>query len=297
MDKEKKKIILIVMGVILVSVGVGFGTAIIAKQNANKEMTNLRNILNDSLEISAVVNEDKTVELVSWDGKDEISKVEVWVFSSPVYLGEVNVVEKDNKYYLEGLNDILKDKSLELGSHRLLVMQDGKALGYIKIEITEDKSLKVTATSELVNDNAGNVGADENVGEEENNTTDKSSEATTDIKKEPAKTNNNKKPNSAENKQEEVKQPAVSTPAEPKQEEPKPEEVKCTPKKFKNKYTYFYEDKDTCVKNGDHQEAWDYFKANGISAYTYGCEEIKDECGNTYYGVYYGNMEGEKYYY
>ena len=61
--------------------------------------------------------------------------------------------------------------------------------------------------------------------------------------------------------------------------------------------TYFYEDKDTCVKNGDHQEAWDYFKANGISAYTYGCEEIKDECGNTYYGVYYGNMEGEKYYY
>lgn len=292
MDKEKKKIILIVMGVILVSVGVGFGTAIIAKQNASKEMTNLRNILNDSLEISAVVNEDKTVELVSWDGKDEISKVEVWVFSSPVYLGEVNVVEKDNKYYLEGLNDILKDKSLELGSHRLLVMQDGKALGYIKIEITEDKSLKVTATSELVNDNAGNVGADENVGEEENNTTDKSSEATTDTKKEPEKTNNNKKPNSAENKQEEVKQPPVSTPAEPK-----PEEVKCTPKKFKNKYTYFYEDKDTCVKNGDHQEAWDYFKANGISAYTYGCEEIKDECGNTYYGVYYGNMEGEKYYY
>lgn len=51
------------------------------------------------------------------------------------------------------------------------------------------------------------------------------------------------------------------------------------------------------MKNGDHQEAWNYFKANGISAYTYGCEEIKDECGNTYYGVYYGNMEGEKYYY
>ena len=292
MDKEKKKIILIVMGVILVSVVVGFGTAIIVKQNANKEMTNLRNILNDSLEIRAIVNEDKTLELVSWAGKDEISKVEVWAFSNPVYLGEVNVVEKDNKYYLEGLNDILKDKSLELGSHRLLVMRDGKALGYIKIEITEDKSLKVTATSELVNYNAGNVVADENVGEEENNTTDKSSEATTDKKKEPEKTNNNKKPNSAENKQEEVKQPTVSAP-----EEPKPEETKCTPKKFKNKYTYFYEDKDTCVKNGDHEEAWDYFKDNGISAYTYDCEEIKDECGNTYYGVYYGNMEGEKYYY
>ena len=292
MDKEKKKIILIVIGVILVSAVVGFVAATIVKKNANQEMTNLRNILNDSLEINAVVNEDKTVELVSWDGKEETTKVEVWVFSEPIYLGELNVVKKDNKYYLEGLNDILKDKGLEIGSHRLLVMQDGKSLGYIKIEITEDKSLKVTPTSELVNDNAGNVGADENVGEEENNTTDKSSEATTDTKKEPEKTNDNKKPSSTENKQEEVKQPSTSATEEPKQEE-----VKCTPKKFKNKYTYFYEDKDTCVKNGDHQEAWDYFKANGISAYTYGCEEIKDECGNTYYGVYYGNMEGEKYYY
>lgn len=47
----------------------------------------------------------------------------------------------------------------------------------------------------------------------------------------------------------------------------------------------------------DHQEAWDYFNANGISAYTYGCEKITDDCGKTYYGVYYGNMEGEKYYY
>ena len=65
----------------------------------------------------------------------------------------------------------------------------------------------------------------------------------------------------------------------------------------KGGYTCFYEDKDTCVKNGDHQEAWDYFNANGISAYTYGCEKIIDDCGKTYYGVYYGNMEGEKYYY
>ena len=26
-------------------------------------------------------------------------------------------------------------------------------------------------------------------------------------------------------------------------------------------------------------------------------EEIIDECGNKYYGVYFGNMDGEKYYY
>ena len=54
---------------------------------------------------------------------------------------------------------------------------------------------------------------------------------------------------------------------------------------------------DIYAKNGDHDDAWEYFKANGISAYTYGCEEIIDECGTKYYGVYYGNMDGEKYYY
>ena len=68
-------------------------------------------------------------------------------------------------------------------------------------------------------------------------------------------------------------------------------------KKFKNKYTYVFEDENTCVKNGDQIDAWNYFRANNIPATTYGCEKIVDECGNTYYGVYYGNTQGEKFYY
>ena len=274
-DKEKKKIILIVIGVILISALIGFVVFMISKKDTNKGTTTLQSILNDSLEIKAIVDSDKSLELISFKNKDGIDKVKIWVFSEPVFLGEFNLVKKDNKYYLEGLNDILKKKSLKVGSHRLLVMHDDKSLGYIKIEINDDKSLKSTTLSQTDDNNVENIGTDEATGEEENSTTDNS-------KNELTKSENNK--------QEEANQPTVS-------EEPKQEEVKCTPKKFKNRYTYFYEDKDTCVKNGDQIDAWNYFSANGIPATVYGCEEIVDECGNTYYGVYYGNTEGERFYY
>lgn len=159
-------------------------------------------------------------------------------------------------------------------------MKDDKSLGYIKIEIDSDKSLKATSL-EQSDDTKNNV--NETSGEEENNTPDESNSKEEQANSENTSGNNNK--------QEEVEQPTIVP------EEPKQEEVKCTPKKFKNNYTYVYEDKDTCVRNGDQIDAWNYFRANGIPATIYGCEEIVDECGNTYYGVYYGNTEGERFYY
>lgn len=279
-DKKTKKIILIAIGVILISILIILMVMMLTKKNANEEKVNLRNILNDSLEIKAVINSDKSLELISFEDKDNTDKVKVWVFSEPVYLGEFNLVKKDNKYYLEGLNEALQEKSLNTGSHRLLVMKDDKSLGYIKIEIDSDKSLKATSL-EQSDDTKNNV--NETLGEEENNTPDESNSKEEQTNSENTSGNNNK--------QEEVEQPTIVP------EEPKQEEVKCTPKKFKNNYTYVYEDKDTCVRNGDQIDAWNYFRANGIPATTYGCEEIVDECGNTYYGVYYGNTEGERFYY
>lgn len=280
-NKKAKKIILIAIGVILISILTILMVMTLTKKNTNEEKVNLRNILNDSLEIKAVINSDKSLELISFEDKDNTDKVKVWVFSEPVYLGEFNLVKKDNKYYLEGLNDALLEKSLNAGSHRLLVMKDDKSLGYIKIEIDSDKSLKTTSL-EPANDNTKN-NTSETSGEEENNTPDESNSKEEQTNSENTSGNNNK--------QEEVEQPTIVP------EEPKQEEVKCTPKKFKNNYTYVYEDKDTCVRNGDQMDAWNYFRANGIPATIYGCEEIVDECGNTYYGVYYGNTEGERFYY
>lgn len=280
-NKKAKKIILIAIGVILISILTILMVMMLTKKNTNEEKVNLRNILNDSLEIKAVINSDKSLKLISFEDKDNTDKVKVWVFSEPVYLGEFNLVKKDNKYYLEGLNDALLEKSLNAGSHRLLVMKDDKSLGYIKIEIDSDKSLKATSL-EPANDNTKN-NTSETSGAEENNTPDESNSKEEQTNSENTSGNNNK--------QEEVEQPTIVP------EEPKQEEAKCTPKKFKNNYTYVYEDKDTCVRNGDQMDAWNYFRANGIPATIYGCEEIVDECGNTYYGVYYGNTEGERFYY
>lgn len=136
-------------------------------------------------------------------------------------------------------------------------MNGDKSLGYVKIEISADKSLK--STSEENNKN-------ENVNETE--TTSNITSTTTTTK---------------------VRETKTTTKTQ--------EEVKCTLKKFKNKYTYVYDDETTCVKNGDQIDAWNYFRANDIPATTYGCEKIVDECGNTYYGVYYGNTECKKFYY
>ena len=262
-NKENKKIMLIGFGIILIIILVGLVVMMIVRKNNNDKIDNLQNILNDSIQIEAVVNSDKSIELTSIENIDDNNKVEIWVFSEPIYLGEFNVQKEDDKYYLNGLNDILKGKDLSVGSHRLLIMQNDKSLGYINIEIDSDKLLKTTSSSIDLGNNTDNK-------------------------------NNSKVENSAsnDNKQEEVKKTTTSATTKPKQEE-----VKCTPKKFKNKYTYVYEDKDTCVKNGDQIDAWNYFRANGIPATVYGCEEIVDECGNKYYGVYYGNTEGGRIYY
>lgn len=278
MDKNKK--IIIIIAVILV---VALLTLIIinfVKKNTKEEPVNLQNILNQSLEIQAVVNSDNTLEITSLEKIDDNNNVEIWAFSEPIYLGKFSLLKKDNKYYLEGLNDVLKEKNLDAGSHRLLIMQDGNSLGYIKIELNEDKTLKSNSISQT--DDNTNENSNENNAEK--NTTEIDSS-----KKESEKSEKNTK---NDNKQEETKQPTTTVPEEPKQED-----VKCTPQKFKNKYTYHFADKDTCVKSGDQIDAWNYFRENGIPATVYGCEEIVDECGKTYYGVYYGNTEGEKFYY
>lgn len=102
------------------------------------------------------------------------------------------------------------------------------------------------------------------------------------------------------NKKEELPNTATSTkPTQNNQQDESQVQVEktCTPKKFAHKYTYVYESEAVCNANGDQPDAFDYFVANGITASMFGCEKIVDDCGNTYYGVYFTNTKGEKYYY
>ena len=297
---KKKQILIIGGGLLVIVLGVVIGLNLNNKKNSNDEVTKVKTLLEKSSVIEGGVSKDKAVEIKLDNEKiDVVSKVKVWLFSNPVYLGEFNLTKKDNGYYeLSDISSILKNKNVSAGNHKLLILKDNEALSYIDIKVDSSSNLETTLENNSEDESANKTtfeqtGNDEALTDKETSGSDNKNNTTND--KQNGNTNNANKNNSNNTSKKEDTSTTVKK--EEPVEEPKQEEVKCTPKKFKHKYTYVFEDKETCIKNGDQMDAWEYFKANGISAYTYGCEEIIDECGNKYYGVYFGNMDGEKYYY
>lgn len=297
---KKKTVLIIVGGLLVIALGVVIGLSLNNKKNSNDEVTRVNNLLEKSSVIEGGVSKDKRVEIKLDNEKvDVTSKVEVWLFSNPVYLGEFNLIKKDNGYYeLDDISSILKSKNVATGNHKLLILKDNETLGYVDIKVDSSSNLETTLEGNEEDESVNKTtfeqtNNDEALTDKETSGSDNKNNTTND--KQNGNTNNANKDNSSNTSKKEDTSTTVKK--EEPVEEPKQEEVKCTPKKFKHKYTYVFEDKETCVKNGDQMDAWEYFKANGISAYTYGCEEIIDECGNKYYGVYFGNMDGEKYYY
>ena len=62
----------------------------------------------------------------------------------------------------------------------------------------------------------------------------------------------------------------------------------CTPKKFDNTYSYVYPTQDEC-KTGGNLAFMDITEDGTSDIFAYGCREIVDECGTTYYGVIFYN--------
>lgn len=147
----------------------------------------------------------------------------------------------------------------------------------VKEEITEENedqnnenSIDNNETIENKNENNQstntNVSKDESVNQKENNN----------------KTNTNCTGNSnnEQPKQETIEKPQVPT---------------CTAKKFDNTYSYVYTTKEECNLKGN-----DAFttvsETRDSSIFSYGCKEIVDNCGTTWYGVYFSRwseIEGQ----
>lgn len=68
---------------------------------------------------------------------------------------------------------------------------------------------------------------------------------------------------------------------------------KCVSKKFKKKFTYAYKTKEECKKQGnnDFNNVTDNVDD---SIFSYGCEAVKDDCGDTWYGVVFYKWSEEK---
>lgn len=67
----------------------------------------------------------------------------------------------------------------------------------------------------------------------------------------------------------------------------------CTPKKFDQKYSYVYTTFEECKKEGNN--AFFYITDNVDNrVFSYNCSAIKDECGSTWYGVYFYIWENDR---
>ena len=67
----------------------------------------------------------------------------------------------------------------------------------------------------------------------------------------------------------------------------------CTPKKFNQQYSYVYTTFEECKKEGNN--AFFYIADNVDNrVFSYNCSAIKDECGSTWYGVYFYIWENDR---
>lgn len=90
--------------------------------------------------------------------------------------------------------------------------------------------------------------------------------------------------------------PAPETPESPSVTETSPtvseKPTNCTPKKFKNTYSYVYETKDKCINEGS--KAFTTVRDTIDSTiFSFGCEAIADDCGTKWYGQYFNTKNDD----
>lgn len=181
MKKLSKKTIIICIGLFLVA-GAVVVSLVINKNNDYKNTSNdtdIKSVLASSTELEVNISDDKRVELSSI--KPEKDKVKIWIFSTPIYLGEFNIINDNGKYYLDNLETILKNKKINDGNHKVLLLQNEKALGYFNITIKEDTLLSSAEMPEISDNTIDNQGNDNNTSSETGKTTTKTIKVEEDI--------------------------------------------------------------------------------------------------------------------
>lgn len=145
----KNKIIIgVVIGLLVVLIGVILVLSLSKKEDKIPENTvNISEKLASASVLEVVITEDKKIDLSNIEmAKDK--SVKVWAFSSPVYLGEFSLVNVGDKYYLEGIEDVLKTKYITNGEHKVLILQDDKVVGYFNIRLSEGNLLSSSQMSD-----------------------------------------------------------------------------------------------------------------------------------------------------
>ena len=157
----KNKIIIgVVIGLLVVLIGVILVLGLSKNEDKTPENTvNISEKLASASVLEVVITEDKKIDLSNIEMTRDKS-VKVWAFSSPVYLGEFSLVNVGDKYYLEGMEDVLKTKYITNGDHKVLILQDDKVVGYFNIRLSGGNLLSSSQMSD--GSDLKNTGSDNN---------------------------------------------------------------------------------------------------------------------------------------
>ena len=157
---RNKIIIGVVIGLLIVILGIILVLGLSKNEDKTPENTiNISEKLASASVLEVVITEDKKIDLSNIEMTRDKS-VKVWAFSSPVYLGEFNLVSIDDRYYLEGIEDVLKTKYITNGDHKVLILQDDKVVGYFNIRLSEGNLLSSSQMSD--GSDLKNTGSDNN---------------------------------------------------------------------------------------------------------------------------------------
>ena len=157
---RNKIIIGVVIGLLIVILGIILVLGLSKNEDKTPENTiNISEKLASASVLEVVITEDKKIDLSNIEMIKDKS-VKVWAFSSPVYLGEFNLVSIDDRYYLEGIEDVLKTKYITNGDHKVLILQDDKVVGYFNIRLSGGNLLSSSQMSD--GSDLKNTGSDNN---------------------------------------------------------------------------------------------------------------------------------------
>ena len=157
---RNKIIIGVVIGLLIVILGIILVLGLSKNEDKTPENTiNISEKLASASVLEVVITEDKKIDLSNIEMIKDKS-VKVWAFSSPVYLGEFNLVSIDDRYYLEGIEDVLRTKYITNGDHKVLILQDDKVVGYFNIRLSGGNLLSSSQMSD--GSDLKNTGSDNN---------------------------------------------------------------------------------------------------------------------------------------
>ena len=156
----KNKIIIgVVIGLLVVLIGIILVLGLSKTEDKTPENTvNISEKLASASVLEVVITKDKKIDLSNIEMTKDKS-VKVWAFSSPVYLGEFSLVNVGDKYYLEGIEDVLKTKYITNGEHKILILQADKVVGYFNIKLSGGNLLssgQMTDSSDVKNTGSDN---------------------------------------------------------------------------------------------------------------------------------------------